>query len=313
MNNIFTLTLNSAIEEIVFAREYSSGKLSGVHGTEKYYTGKAVNTGLVLSNLHMPCQMIIACGEQEEPKYNGFQNSYRNMKIFAVPGKTRVNQTIVLDSGEEYKIITKGYSLSEDVLTKIYEYMLEHMKSGDLLVIAGSVPDGVGITWYKMVIESLKKKGVLVFFDAAGDILREGLKGQPFYIKPNREEVVDLIGGAFSENIAGEIKAISHKYQVENVIVTMDKQGAWGYNQTEDKMVRAYLAKPFTGNVMTTGCGDSFTAGFIYGYLGGGDFAECMKWGVAFGGANISCGFPEKIDSKTIHSLVENCKLEVCE
>lgn len=61
----------------------------------------------------------------------------------------------------------------------------------------------------------------------------------------------------------------------------------------------------FPTRVMTTGCGDSFNAIFIYGVIQDEGFINSMMYGVAFGGANIYSGFPEKVQISVINERMK--------
>lgn len=301
MSNIFTLTLNSAIEKVV----YVNGDNYSDRDEEYYLTGKAVNTGLLLSNIGIPCEMNIVCGDDTRSSYTNLQNEYRTVNVYSVPGKTRINQTIVYPNGKEEKVPSKGYKLSEVQLEQLRYNLINKVRSGDILLIAGSLPDGMSNKWYSEIIHSANNKGVKVFFDAANETLLEGINSSPFYIKPNEEEVIGLIGRKKIKDLPYELSQISSNYSIENVIVTLGGKGALGYNWSSNQTVFVSTNEIFPTKVMTTGCGDSFNAGFIYGTIHGEGFINSMMYGVAFGGANIYSGFPEKIQLSVINDRMK--------
>ncbi|MCB6759186.1 PfkB family carbohydrate kinase, partial [Phocaeicola vulgatus] len=47
---------------------------------------------------------------------------------------------------------------------------------------------------YRELIEIVKRQGKQVILDTSGEYLREGLKAKPTMIKPNQEELEDLLG-----------------------------------------------------------------------------------------------------------------------
>lgn len=74
---------------------------------------------------------------------------------------------------------------------------------------------------------------------------------------------------------------------------------------------RYYEAAPFrVHTVDTTGAGDSFNAGFIYGFLKGLDPQECLEYGNGCGALNVTAlggntGFP---DTETLHQFIKSQK-----
>lgn len=304
MNRIFTLTLNSAIEEVIF-RE--SGKTIS---QKKYLTGKAVNSGLVLSNIMIPCNMYIVCGMDTWKQYMSLNQSNRTVVVHSVDGVTRTNQTIVTVGGDEVKRINPGYSLNEQDAGCIRNKLLEVVGKGDYVLVAGSLPRGMDTIWYSDLIYALQKKGAKVLFDAAGETLGEGIKATPFYIKPNEVELRDIVGKFETEQVPNIIRELANKYAIKNVIVTLGEKGACGYQLDTDTLIWAYSKETYKGEVMTTGCGDSFNAGFLYGLYQGSDFIQCMEYGIAFGTANIFAGFPENITWDIVKERLHN--ISVC-
>ena len=63
-----------------------------------------------------------------------------------------------------------------------------------MVTISGSAPRGLGADCYQELIEIVKRQGKQVILDTSGEYLREGLKAKPTMIKPNQEELEDLLG-----------------------------------------------------------------------------------------------------------------------
>ena len=309
MSKIITLTLNSAIEEVAFIDD-REGK-EKILDMKKYYTGKAVNTGLVLSNVGCKCEMVIVCGENTCEAFSDFSNVTRLVSVFPVLGDTRINRTNVYIGDREEKIINKGYCMSDNIAHKVFQYVIEHAEKDDLIMIAGSLPEGVTDCWYCELIVALKKMGAKVLFDAAGSTLVAGVKNSPFYIKPNEEEIRALIGNYKQENLTECIKNISKKNNIENVIVSLGKKGVMGYNSKCNELYQVFSEQEFGSNTMTTGCGDSFNAGFIYGTVLTKSFLQSLIYGVAFASANLIAGFPEKISMDIVEECVQHIKYQM--
>ena len=311
MNKVFMITINSAVEEVIYAELYEEPVVGEIISKESFYTGKAVNSGLVLSNLNICCDLKIVCGEDTSEIYSHFNSQYRKVKVYPVKGQTRRNQTIVVSNGKEYKVINKGYSLLPNQLDELSNDVINEVGLGDYVLIAGSLPEGIPNYWYRELIKKLRRRGGRVFLDTANDVLEEGIKGHPYYIKPNETEFSYFGNKKNISDISEKIKEISIKNEICNVIVTLGEQGALGYNNQEDKVIHVYSDEVFPSPSMTTGCGDSFNAGFIYGELKGMDFLNSLIYGVAFGGANIRAGFPERIKEKDIMERLQYIKYKI--
>ena len=76
------------------------------------------------------------------------------------------------------------------------------------------------------------------------------------------------------------------KYGPPTVVVTEGTKGSTGYENGKFHKQPAYKVK----TVDTTGAGDAFHAGYLYGLLKGFDLAERLKWGAAV--AALKCAKP---------------------
>lgn len=310
MNNVYTLTLNSAIEEVIFAEGVDCSRPLRIKDSHEYLTGKAVNTGMVLTNLQIPCKMKIVCGTDTADCYRRLGNGFRKIDVLPVVGVTRRNQTIVFDDGNEHKIINKGYMVTEEQVMRFYTQFKHEINEGDYLLVAGSLPDGISAEWYAKIIYEMRKTGVRVLFDAGKDVLDVGVTSSPYYIKPNEEEVKEVIPDFDFSKPRDQLRRLALNFGIENVVVTMGCQGAVGYNSVTDECVRVSSFEGFPKRIVTTGCGDAFNAGFIYGKVTRCGFRQSLIYGIAFGGANIVAGFPEKVTMPIIEARLQYVALE---
>ena len=115
-----------------------------------------------------------------------------------------------------------------------------------------------------------------VSFDPGAVYAERGLKEMEDILKyttvflPNRAEIEMLFGLDYKDAVEECIGM-----GIEVVAIKMGSEGC--YIRKGD---REYFVKSFKVNVVdTTGAGDAFNAGFLYGYLKGKDVEECGKLG----------------------------------
>lgn len=90
-------------------------------------------------------------------------------------------------------------------------------------------------------------------------------------LKINRDEFKFLEEKGF----ASSVKDLCEKYNIEKVLLTLDKDGAELYDFKEDK---TYVAGGVeTEEVSSVGAGDSMCACFLYNYLNGVDLQTCLE------------------------------------
>jgi len=168
-------------------------------------------------------------------------------------------------------------------LLKLFE-QLDRLKENDILVLAGSIPNGVSSTIYCEIMERLKQNKVKIVVDATNDLLVNVLEKQPFLIKPNNHELGEIFGLELSRK--DDIIFYAKKLQemgARNVLISMAGDGAVFISE-EGKCLESMAPK---GNVINSvGAGDSMVAGFLAGYLEKREYEYAFKMGVATGSAS---------------------------
>ena len=91
-------------------------------------------------------------------------------------------------SDEESEINGQGPAISEADIKTLYE-KLDRLSDGDVLVMAGSIPDVMPQTIYMDIMKYLADKDLKIVVDATKDLLVNVLQYHPFLIKPNNHEL----------------------------------------------------------------------------------------------------------------------------
>lgn len=89
-------------------------------------------------------------------------------------------------------------------------------------------------------------------------------------LKINRDEFSFLKENGFCDSV----KSLCEKYNIEKVLLTLDKDGAELYDAAEDKTY--FSAGVKTEEVSSVGAGDSMCACFLYNYLMGEPLQVCL-------------------------------------
>ena len=160
---------------------------------------------------------------------------------------------------------------------------LDCLRSGDVLVLAGSIPVSLPDDIYQRILARLADREILTAVDATRDLLRAVLPYRPFLIKPNRSELGELFGRTPADD--QEIEDCARRLQEEgarNVLVSMAGDGSLLLDETGG-VHRLGVPKGAVRN--SVGAGDSMVAGFLAGWLEHGDYALAHRLGTAAGAA----------------------------
>ena len=154
---IYTLTINPALDYII---EIQNFKLSNINRSEKEYIfpgGKGINVSIVLKELGIDSTALGFIGgftgteiENKVQKY-GVKTDFVNVN----EGISRINVKIETES-EETAINGKGPYISSGYIDLLYE-KIRQIKKGDILVLSGSVAEGVKKIFIKKFAMNYKK------------------------------------------------------------------------------------------------------------------------------------------------------------
>ena len=222
-------------------------------------------------------------------------------------GISRIN--VKLRSNEETEINGQGPAIAEADIKKLYE-KLDTLSDGDILVLAGSIPDVMPGSMYMDIMRYLQNKDLKIVVDATKDLLVNVLQYHPFLIKPNNHE----LGEIFGVKIESKADVITYAKKMQekgarNVLVSMAGDGA--VLVAEDGSI--FQSEAPKGKVVNSvGAGDSMVAGFIAGYLENGSYEKAFQMGVCTGSASA---FSEELATKAevIALLDSNKKLFIGE
>lgn len=278
---IYTVTFNPAIDYIVHTGTMQVGQVNRSQGEELYFGGKGINVSFVLHELGLPSKALgfvagftgaaIEAGIQEQGIATDF--------VHLDSGFSRIN--VKIKSGEETELNGQGPNISEAAVAELFE-KLNQLQDGDVLILAGSIPNTMPADSYEKILAHLSDKKIKVVVDATKDLLLKVLPYHPFLIKPNNHELGELFGVTFHsiEEIATYAKKLQ-EMGAQNVLISMAGDGALLIDETGKQHVCGVCKGTVKNSV---GAGDSMVAGFVAGSMHG-DYEAALKLGTAAGGA----------------------------
>lgn len=300
---IYTITFNPALDYIVKMDEFNLGHVNRSNNEFVYAGGKGINVSIVLNNLEVKSKALgfIAgfTGDEIERRVREFGCDTDFIKL--KEGMSRINVKIKADV--ESEINGGGPDISSEALEKLYA-KLDTLTTGDILVLAGSIPKTMPTDIYERIMKRLQEKDVKFIVDTTGESLLKVLKYNPFLIKPNHHELGELFGVKL--NNKEEVIEYAKKLKdmgAQNVIISMAGDGAVLID-SNGGVTTSNVPKGVVKN--SVGAGDSMVAGFIAGYLNSEKIEDGFKLGVATGSASA---FSEGLATKDyVYELLEQVR-----
>ena len=301
---IYTITLNPSLDYFVTVEHFELGRTNRAVTEQILPGGKGLNVSVMLKNLGIDSTALgfTAGFAGKEIIRRIEEQGIHNGLTWLEEGNSRINVKIKNVEGTEINGI--GPAIPVEELDKLLAHVCQ-LKSGDFLVLAGSIPASVSNNIYVKLMDAAGK-GVEVIVDAAGSLLRQVLPYKPFLIKPNHHELGDLFGVEIKER--SEAIPYAKKLQEEgarNVLVSLAGKGA--VLVAEDGCIFEMDAPK--GQVKNAvGAGDSMVAGFLTGWLEKKSYEFAFRMGVCAGSARAFCeDFAGRADVEALIDKGCNC------
>lgn len=280
---VYTVTFNPALDYVVFVNDMKFREVNRIEKELVQAGGKGINVSMVLSELGVKSRAIgfvagfTGAAIEDSVIEHGIEADFVHLES----GLSRIN--IKLKSNGETELNANGPKISDRALTELF-IRLGELADGDVLVLAGSVPDSLPQDIYQQILEYISAKKIVTVIDASKDLLTNTLRYKPYLIKPNLNELGEIFGEKPSSK--EEILAYATQLQemgAQNVLVSMAGDGAMLLES--DGQVR-YCAACEGKVINSVGAGDAMVAGFVSGILDNDvDFEYALLLGTAAGGA----------------------------
>lgn len=285
---IYTLTLNPAVDYYITVDGFKPGVVNRTKGEKINFGGKGINVSIVAKELGLKstCMGFVG-GFTGEALENHLKQKGIDCDFVKIEGNTRINVKL-----NDTDINSAGPNITDGELQQLYK-KLDNLKSGDFLVLSGSVPNSLPQDVYETILERLKDKGIEFVVDAEKDLLLNTLKYKPFLIKPNHHELGQIFGSEISDfDTALTYAKKLQDMGAQNVMVTLGELGA----VLACKNGETYIQAAPKGSVISAvGSGDSAIAAFLAEYLNSGGYERCLKYAISAGSATA---FSDRLATK---------------
>ena len=278
---IATVSLNPAIDQTALVPNFTAGAVNRVEREQSDAGGKGVNVASFLAHFGFSVAVTGLLGDANlEPFVRLFVDKGIVDRFVRVPGLTRVNVKIVDEAQDRVTDINfPGLQVGDNDLARLYAAVDALAENTEWFVLSGSVPSGVPETVYADLVARLKRRGKTVVLDASGPSFAAAISARPDVIKPNIEELQELVGGRLAGH--AEVVEAARVLVGRGIGLVAVSMGPRGAVFVEDGA--AVLAVPPKITVKSTvGAGDAMVAGIVTGALRGLDLADRARLATAF-------------------------------
>lgn len=280
---IVTLTPNPSVDRTIEVDGLRRGEVHRATGSRVDPGGKGVNVSRALAAGGHPTVAVVPSGGAEGAQLAALL-APEGVPVVQVPirGATRSNITILEPDGTVTKVNEAGPELSGPEVESLERAVVDLAPRTSWVVCSGSLPLGVPERLYADLVVRLRQAGTKVAVDTSGPAFTAAVAERPDLVKPNHEELAELVGEPLPT--LGAVLRAAQRLRargIGTVLVSLGADGALLVSPDAVLHGRATVAT-LRSNV---GAGDSMLAGFL---AGGPEPKTALLHAVAYGAAAVS-------------------------
>lgn len=292
---ITVINLNASVDKRYEIEDIVKGKVMRARAVENSAGGKGLHVARVAAILGEEVAATGFLGGKtgefiaEKLQGIGIKNHFVTIK-----GATRECLAFITDDLVQTEILEPGPEVTVDELNQFLSLYDQLLEKSSVIVASGSVPQNVPTDIYADLIKKASKLGKKFLLDTSGELLADGIKAKPFFIKPNKDELESLTGRILATE--SDVLQQIHKLQsegIECVIVSLGSKGLIADCRGKDYKVQIPAVKA----VNPVGSGDALVSGFATGLARNYPIKEILALAAACGTANAlekETGFVKK-------------------
>jgi 1-phosphofructokinase family hexose kinase len=192
---IFSITPNPALDLSGTVKEIIPNEKSYVSDEKFTPGGNGINAAIIIHRLgeKVAASGFLGGSTGEEIKKMLEEEGVPTEFVF-IPGRTRTNMTISSQkTHKQTRLSFAGPTVAKKDFSKLKD-KVKALPSHSVVLIGGSLPQGITPSDISSLIKTAKKAGHLVMIDMPGKILKELSSEGAFFIKPNLIEFQEMMG-----------------------------------------------------------------------------------------------------------------------
>ncbi|MFI1924537.1 1-phosphofructokinase family hexose kinase [Streptomyces sp. NPDC020377] len=296
---ILTVTLNTALDltyHVPALRPHASHRVTDVRERPG---GKGLNVARVLAALG---HEVTATGFAGGPTGRVVQEKLTAVTgivdaLVPVAGATRRTVAVVdARTGDTTQLNEPGPVIAPVEWSAFQEAYEGLLTGADAVALCGSLPPGVPVGAYAVLVRRARAAGVPVLLDTSGEPLRRGVAARPDIVKPNATELAELTGSHEPLQATRDAR----RRGAHAVVASLGAEGFLAV--TPEGRWRAAPPRRVHGN--PTGAGDSAVAGLLSGLVERLPWTDRLSRAVALSAATVAAPAAGEFDRAAYEELL---------
>ncbi len=303
---ILTVTMNPSIDKLYMVDGNSLGTVMRVQQVSNTAGGKGLNVSRICAQLGEQVTAMGLIGGHIGGYFESLIGPGIRKAFTHTASETRSCINVWdTSTGISTEYLEPGAPITLEEAERFFADFRRELESATAVTISGSLPKGAPADSYEKLIGWCHEQDKMVLLDTSGENLRRGVAAKPDFVKPNTDELAQLLGHPV-QGMDEAVKAAKqlHETGIPYVAVSLGAQGAIFVCKEG-----AFHGKPpKIAPKNTVGCGDSMVGGFAVGLSRGLCAEETLRTAVAVSAANaltISTGSYDPADFDKLYPRVQ--------
>lgn len=305
---ILTITANPSVDISYRLDELNIDGVNRAKEELKTAGGKGINVGNVLNTLGAEVvHSGFIGGFLGEFIKNTLKDKNQESRFVVIEEDTR-NCIAILHNGKQTEVLERGPEISITERNLFIDNLNYITKDCEIINISGSLPQGLDSSFYTEIIEYGKRNNKFVSVDTSGKTLENIINHdiKPDLIKPNEDELSELLGFDIDKNNLKEILLNKPFEDIKYIIVSLGVDGA--IVKIDKYIYKADI--PVVKVVNPVGSGDSSVAGALFAISSNKDNKEIIKTSMACGVLNVLNPMTARINMDDFEKYFDKIKVE---
>ncbi len=298
---ILTLTLNPALDALVFIEHLQWHAKNIVQQKELFASGKGFNVSKGLAAVGLPNTAVGFAGRADIPLFERALGA-QGVRLALTPiSATRTNLKLIeRDTGLETELNEPGVAVTSGEFDALRQSLRTLLRASEWLILSGSVAPGIPTNIYDSLIREAAAAGVNTLLDSSGDSLRAGLAAHPTIVRINRAELNEATG-IETDSAEGLALAASELLTrgIELVLVSFGQEGAI----VAHAHGRWVAQPPRLSTLNAVGAGDVMSAGAVEAWQRGLEPPSLLRSATALASASVLTLEPGQVDRRVAREL----------
>ncbi|MDN4479934.1 1-phosphofructokinase [Demequina muriae] len=280
---IVTVTPNPSIDRAVMIDVLRRGEVHRSTANRVDPGGKGVNVSRALAAQGAESVAVVPIGGPEGHLLEELLDTDGvTRRSVPVLGAVRMNISILEPDGTTTKLNEPGPTLDENEVAALLDATLDLAAGAEWIVGCGSLPPGVPADFYASLVVAARDSGARVAIDSSGPSMAAAIGARPHLIKPNAEELAELVGADLTtlQDVRDAAMTLVDA-GIGIVAVSLGQDGALLVSREDTVHAHATASTP----VSTVGAGDCMLAGLLHslttGLSASAALAVAVRWGTA--------------------------------